>query len=256
MFPALLPSVARPRLHRPTQLGKQPTEPMTHDRTARVPIRFSGLFSPIVPHPPLSSAVRRDSRGVSARSRSDSRSRHEVTSMPFVQPRPPGASGPEPLRRCCSGPPWSWPSSPGTVPPHASIRSRFEFRSTDVRIEGDGAETRVSMRGANVAGGEDAPGLPMVIRTFYVPEGEEVAEVVIRASRESHLASGVSLRTRTTRALEPADVTRPYPTGALPPNRDAFPRRTAYRWVGDPAPVSWCTPSRSFPCAGIRTRRS
>ncbi len=110
-----------------------------------------------------------------------------------------------------------------SVPAHAAIRARVEFDSADVRIEGDASAPRVLLRGANVAGGEDAPALPMVIKTFYIPENEEVAEVLVHASREERLATGVQLRTRTSRAVEPAEVTRPYPTGALAPDAQRVP---------------------------------
>ncbi len=97
----------------------------------------------------------------------------------------------------------------------ATIRSRVSFDRSDARVSAAGTGPAAALRGALAVGGEEAPALPMVVKTFAIPEGFEVSGVRVAVVRESRLASDLTLRTRTSRALDPADVSRPYPAGAL-----------------------------------------
>ena len=97
----------------------------------------------------------------------------------------------------------------------ASVRARVSFDPSDLRIQEKNGEAQVHMRGTREVGGAETPALPMAVRLFYVPEGLEVSEVRISPSRERSVASGIELHARTERALEPTEVTRPYPSGAL-----------------------------------------
>ncbi|HET9887626.1 MAG TPA: C25 family cysteine peptidase [bacterium] len=95
------------------------------------------------------------------------------------------------------------------------MRARVSFDPSDLRILEENGETHVKMRGTREVGGIQSPALPMAVRLFYIPAGLEVSEVRIAPSRERSIASGVELKARTEKAIEPAGVTRPYPAGTI-----------------------------------------
>jgi hypothetical protein len=104
----------------------------------------------------------------------------------------------------------------GAAAEAAVIREHVRFEPSDVRLQDAPGGPRVAMAGLTEAGGDDAPALPMAVRSYYIPEGFEVREVRVTPREEVPVAQGVRLAVRQA-PLEPnpEDATRSFPAGAL-----------------------------------------
>lgn len=107
--------------------------------------------------------------------------------------------------------------------PAEAIRARVTFNPADIQLEQNADGSTVALRGAREVGGELTPALPMIVKSFYIPEGMEVSNVVVTASRETRIGVDLALRMRREVAIEPSEVTRPYPAGALDPASASIP---------------------------------
>jgi hypothetical protein len=109
----------------------------------------------------------------------------------------------------------------------ATIRDHVRFDPSDVRVEDGSGGPRVTMVGLTEAGGDDAPALPMAVRSYYVPDGFEVREVRVVPRSEVRIARGVRLAVREA-PLEPKpeDATRSFPAGAVEAGVSLHPSRS------------------------------
>jgi hypothetical protein len=97
----------------------------------------------------------------------------------------------------------------------SSLHARVRFDPSDLSVQEAPHGSRADLSGAIEVGGEDAPVLPMAVRVFYVPEGQEVTGVTVTPGAEV-LLEGVSLRAPIASAAEESGRTvhRAFPAGA------------------------------------------